>query len=134
MNSPQDIEDILKLQTVAVVGCSPKRERPSNQVASYLMESGYRVIPVNPGHKEILGETCYPTLKDIPEPVEIVDIFRRSEFVPDIVKDAIDIKAKAVWMQDGVEDEQAAALARKSGLRVVMNDCMLRQHLSRLGR
>lgn len=134
MNSNADIEEILKLQTVAVVGCSPKRERPSHQVAAYLRDAGYRVIPVNPGHSEILGESCYKSLLDIPEEVDVVDIFRRPEHVLPVVGEAVRIQAKGVWMQDGIEDEAAAALARKNGLRVVMNDCMMRQHLSRLGR
>ena len=134
MNQNKDIEEILKMQSVAVVGCSPKRERPSNLVASYLMESGYRVIPVNPGHPEVLGEKCYPSLSAIPEPVEVVDIFRRAEFVLPIVKEAVKIGAKAIWLQDDIVVPEAAEFARKNGLRVVVNDCLMRQHLSRLGR
>lgn len=122
------------MHTIAVVGCSPKKERPSHQIAAYLMDSGFRVIPVNPGHKEILGEKCFPDLKSIGEPVDVVNIFRRSEFVLPIVNEAVQVKAKAVWMQDGVEDAAAADLARKKGLTVVMNDCIMRQHLSRFGR
>ena len=134
MNQNKDIEEILKMQSVAVVGCSPKRERPSHLVASYLMESGYRVFPVNPGHPEVLGEKCYPSLSAIPEPVEVVDIFRRAEFVLPIVKEAVKIGAKAVWLQDDIDAPGAAEFARKNGLRVVVNDCLMRQHLSRLGR
>ena len=133
-NANRDIEDILKFQVVAVVGCSPKRERASNQVAQYLMEAGYRVIPVNPAHRQIFGETCYPSLRDIPEAIEVVDVFRKAEHVAEIIKDAIEIKAKAVWLQDGIEAPEAVELARRSGLRVVTDDCMMRQHLSRLGR
>ena len=122
------------MQTVAVVGCSPKRERASHQVAQYLMDAGYRVIPVNPGHREILGEKCYAALADIPDPVDVVDVFRRPEFIGPVVEQAIRIKAKAVWLQDGLEAPEAAELARKNGLKFVSNDCLMRQHLSRLGR
>lgn len=134
MAAREDIEALLKMQVIAVVGCSPKRERPSHQVAQYLMEVGYRVIPVNPGHRELLGEKCYPDLKAIPEPVDVVDIFRRREHVKDIVRQAVEIGAKGVWMQDGTADPEAAELARKNGLRVVADDCIMRQHLSRMGR
>ncbi|OIP28192.1 MAG: CoA-binding protein [Chloroflexi bacterium CG_4_10_14_0_8_um_filter_46_9] len=115
-------------QVVAVVGLSPKSDRPSYQVASYLKEQGYRIIPVNPRAKEILGELCYPNLGSIPEPVDVVDIFRRSEEVPDIVEEAIKIGAKAVWMQEGVINKEAAAQAREAGLLVVMDKCMLKEH------
>ncbi len=133
-NSNEDIEAILKMQSVAVVGCSPKRERPSYQVASYLMDAGYRVIPVNPLHGEILGEKCYGRLSDVQESVDVVDIFRRPEEVLELTREAVEIKAKAIWMQDGISVPEAAAMARQAGLRVVMDDCLMRQHLSRLGR
>ena len=126
-------ERILKTcRTVAVAGLSPKPERPSFRVAAYLKEVGYRIIPVNPGAKDILGETCYPDLISIPEPVDVVDIFRRAEEVPAIVEKAIKIGAKAIWMQEGVINEEAAAKARAAGLMVVMNKCMRKEHL-RLG-
>jgi len=115
-------------EVVAVVGLSPKSDRPSHKVASYLKAQGYRVIPVNPTEKDILGEPCYPDLASIPEPVDVVDIFRRSEDVPAIVEEAIKIRAKAVWMQEGVVNEEAAARAREAGLPVVMNKCMLKEH------
>lgn len=134
MNSNEDYEALLKMSVVAVVGCSPKPERPSNQVAAYLMEAGYRVIPVNPGHAELLGEKCYPDLRAIPEPVEVVDVFRRPEFVPAIVDDALAIRAKGLWLQDGIDAPEAVAKARRGGLRVIVDDCFLRQHLSRFGR
>ena len=134
MNANRDIEAMLKMNVIAVVGCSPKPERPSYQVASYLMEAGYRVIPVNPACEEILGEKCYPGLLDIPEPVDIVDVFRKPEHVPQIVEQAIRIKAKGVWMQDGILSPGAAEAARAKGLCVVENDCIMRQHLSRFGR
>ena len=122
-------EKILKTcQTVAVVGLSPRPDRPSYRIASYLKEQGYRIIPVNPKAKEILGEPCHPDLASIPEPVDVVNIFRRSEEVLPIVEVAIKIGAKAVWMQEGVMNEEAAAQARKSRLLVVMDRCMLKEH------
>ena len=114
--------------TIAVVGLSPEPDRPSYRVARYLKQQGYRIIPVNPSAKEILGEPCYPDLSSIPEVVDAVDIFRRSEEVPAVVEEAIRIGAKAVWMQEGVIDEAAAARAREAGLLVVMDRCMLKQH------
>jgi hypothetical protein len=128
MNNPADIRKILGMKTIAVVGMSPKSERPSHYVSMYMQEKGYTIIPVNPGHKEIAGLTSYPELESIPTAIDIVDIFRRSEFVPPIVESAISICAKAVWMQDTVIHEEAAEKARKNGLLVVMDDCLLRQH------
>ena len=116
-------------RTVAVVGASPDPERPSYVVASYLGEHGYNIIPVNPQAKQILGKTSYPDLSSIPEKVEIIDIFRRSEEVMPIVEEAIKIGAKAVWMQEGVINEEAAARARDAGLLVVMDKCMRKEHL-----
>jgi predicted CoA-binding protein len=110
-------------KTVAVVGCSPSPERDSHRIARLLQARGHRVIPVNPGHQEILGETCYASLRDIPEHVDMVDIFRRSEQVAPIVDEAIAVGAKIVWMQLGVIDEQAAAKAQNAGLTVVMDRC-----------
>jgi predicted CoA-binding protein len=122
-------EEILKTcQTVAVVGLSPKPNRPSNMVASYLQENGYKIIPVNPRAGEILGEVCYANLSSIPNPADVVNIFRRPKEVPPIVEEAIKIGAKAVWMQEGVINEEAAARAREAGLLVVMDRCMLKEH------
>ena len=115
-------------RTVAVVGLSSKAERPSYKVASYLKEQGYKIIPVNPTEKEILGELCYPDLASIPEPVDVVEVFRRSEEVTPIVEETIRIGAKAVWMQEGVINEEAAARAREAGLMVVMDKCMRKEH------
>ena len=115
-------------RVVAIVGLSPKPDRPSFTVASYLKEQGYKIIPVNPREKEILGEPCYPDLASIPEPVDVVDIFRRSEEVPAIVEEAIKIGAKAIWMQEGVINEEAAARAREAGFLVVMDKCMFKEH------
>ncbi|MFQ6121600.1 MAG: CoA-binding protein [Dehalococcoidales bacterium] len=113
---------------VAVVGASPNPERPSHRVASYLAEHGYQIIPVNPNAQQILGKTSYPNLSSIPETVEVVDIFRRSEEVMPIVEEAIKIGAKVVWMQEGIINEEAATRARDAGLIVVMDRCMLKEH------
>lgn len=125
------VERIFALRTIAVVGCSPKPERPSHYVAAYLKEQGYRIIPVNPGHKEILGEKCYPSLSAIHEAVDVVDVFRRSEHVLPFIQEAIAIKAKALWLQDEITHPEGETLARKAGLLVVSNDCMLRRHYQR---
>lgn len=127
MNQEEQILDTCR--TVAVVGLSPDAERPSFRVASYLKDQGYRIIPVNPRLSQILGETCYPELTSIREPVEVVDIFRRAEETPAIVDQAIAIGAKAVWMQEGIVNEAAAEKARESGLLVVMDRCMRKEHL-----
>ena len=124
--------EILKnSRTIAVVGLSSRRHRPSYGVAEYLQSAGYRIIPVNPSETEVLGEKCYARLEDIPEHVDIVDIFRRSEFVPEIVESAIRIGARGVWMQDGVIHPQAAERARSAGLFVIMNTCILKEHIKR---
>lgn len=115
---------LTEYKTIAVVGLSPKWNRPSHFAAKYMKEHGYKIIPVNPGYEEILGEKCYKSLLDIPEPVDIVDIFRRSRDVPPIVEDAIAIGAKVVWMQLTVVNEEAAQRARDSGLEVVMDRCV----------
>ena len=115
-------------KTIAVVGLSNRRSRPSYGVSEYLQEQGYRIIPVNPNETEVLGEKAYARLEDIPEPVDIVDVFRRSEEVPAIVDSAIKIGAKGIWMQEGVSDETAAAKARAAGLDVVMDHCILKIH------
>jgi predicted CoA-binding protein len=122
-------EEILNSsRVVAVVGLSSKPDQPSYKVAGYLKEQGYKIIPVNPAKKEILGGPCYPDLASIPESVDVVDIFRRSEEVPPIVEEAIRIGAKAVWMQEGVINEEAATRAREAGLMVVMDKCMRKEH------
>ena len=128
MNNSNTIRKILKLKTIAVVGMSPKQERPSHYVAMYLKENGYTIYPVNPGHDKISGIDCYPDLKSIHDSIDVVDIFSRSEIIPLIVDSAISIGAKAVWMQDTVIHEEAGKKAEEAGLLVVMNDCMLRQH------
>ncbi len=125
----QNIEKILtSYKTIAVVGLSADAGKASHEVASYLQKAGYRIVPVNPVLKEVLGEKCYPTLLDVPGEVEIVDVFRRSEFLPEIVEQAIAKGAKVVWMQEGVVHEAAAARAEEAGLAVVMDRCLLKEH------
>ena len=124
-----NIAEMLKsAKTIAVVGLSGSRMRPSYGVSEYMQRAGYKIIPVNPQESEVLGERCYARLEDVPEPVDIVDVFRRSEFVPEIVSSAIAIGAKAVWMQEGVIHEAAAERARRAGLSVVMDRCILKEH------
>ena len=120
-------------RTIAVVGLSSRPWRASHGVSEYMQQAGYRIIPVNPKEKEVLGERAYAHLSDVPGKVDIVDIFRRAEFVPEIVDTAIRIGARAVWMQEGVEHEEAAARAREAGLIVVMDRCILRDHRRLLG-
>ena len=130
MGKTSQEENILKTsRTVAMVGLSPDEERPSFRVASYLKGQGYKVIPVNPRFAQILEETCYPNLTSIPEKVDVVDVFRRADEIPNIVEQAIRIGAKVVWMQEGVVNELAAARARGAGLMVVMDKCMRKEHL-----
>jgi len=129
MDSKEKLRRILnRTRTIAVVGLSAVWHRPSYFAAKYLQDHGYRIIPVNPSYEEILGEKCYPSLLDIPEPVDVVDIFRKPEDVPSIVEDAIKIGAKVVWMQLGIINEEAAKMAGEAGLEVVMNHCMKIEH------
>ena len=120
-------------KTVAVVGLSPDPARDSHRVARYLLEAGYRVIPINPMVEEVLGQKSYPDLKSVPEPVDTVDIFRRSEHVLPIVDEALEAGSKFIWMQDGVINEEAAEKARTAGIGVVMDNCMMREHRRRFG-
>jgi predicted CoA-binding protein len=125
-------EILRQARVIAVVGLSSRSFRPSHGVAAYLKSVGYRIIPVNPYEQEVLGERSYTRLEEIPEAVDIVDVFRRSEFVPEIVESAIGIGAKAVWMQEGVEHAEAAERARRAGLVVVMDACILKEHQKRI--
>ncbi len=126
---PQEIASILKnFKVVAVVGLSTDSSRPSHQVAQYLKQHGYRIVPVNPGCTEILGEQCYDSLKAIPFPVEVVDIFRKEGAIPDIVDEAIAVGVKVVWMQLGLTEPESAKRAREAGLAVVMDRCMKIEH------
>ena len=132
INDPKVIETILnECRTIAVVGLSSNPMRPSYDVAGYLQRNGYRIIPVNPNETEVLGERAYASLADEPEKFDLVDIFRRSEEAGHHVDEAIRLGAKAVWMQDDVVDEAAARRAAEAGLMVVMDDCILRQHVRR---
>jgi predicted CoA-binding protein len=127
--SDEQIKEILqKYKKVAVVGLSPDETRPSNVVARCLQGKGFKIIPVNPNENEILGEKAYPNLSAIAEKVEIVDIFRRSDQVPPIVDEAIEIGAKVIWMQEGVINHPAALKASENGIAVVMNRCMLKEY------
>lgn len=126
------IGEILKsCHIIAVVGLSSKPHRPSFGVSRYIQSAGYRIIPVNPNEKEVLGEKAYPRLEDVPVKVDIVNIFRRSEEVAPVVASAIAIGAKTVWMQEGVVHEEAGEVARKAGLNVVMDRCILKEHVRR---
>ena len=128
-------EEILKdNRTVAVVGLSSNPERPSYRVASYLKEKGYKIIPVNPNEKEVLGEACYPDLSSIPGHVDVVDIFRKSEDCPPIAREAVKIGADVVWMQEGVVSEEAATCARDAGLKGVMDKCIKKEHMKMASR
>jgi len=130
MNDP--IRELLaRSKVIAVVGLSSKPHRPSHGVARYLQSVGYKILPVNPNEREVLGEKSYARLEDVPVKVDIVDIFRRSERVPPVVESAIAIGARAVWMQEGVIHEEAAARARAAGLEVVMDRCLLKEHNKR---
>jgi predicted CoA-binding protein len=120
-------ELLASAKTIAVVGLSGKRYRASFGVTETLLSSGYRIFPVNPNESEVLGEKCYARLEDIPEKIDIVDIFRRPEFVPEIVDAAIRVGALAIWMQEGVEDEKSAERARAAGLFVVMDRCIAKE-------
>jgi predicted CoA-binding protein len=130
MTTAED-EAITKLletaKTIAVVGLSGRPYRASFGVTETLQSSGYRIFPVNPNEREVLGEKCYARLEDIPEKIDIVDIFRRPEFVPEIVDAAIRIGARAIWMQEGVEDEPSAERARRAGLFVIMDNCIAKE-------
>lgn len=121
-------EILRRFRRVAVVGISADPSRPSHEVASYMRDAGYDIVPVNPMLTSWEGLPCYPDLRAVPPPVEVVDIFRRSELVAPIVDDAIAVGARAIWMQIGVVDHAAAARARAAGLLVVMDLCMLREH------
>jgi predicted CoA-binding protein len=120
-------------KTIAVVGLSPDPSRPSHGVARYLQAQGYRIVPVNPREQTLLGETCYATLSDIPFPVDVVDVFRRAEFVPAIAEEAVKIGAKALWLQFDVISPAGEATAERGGLRVVVDRCLKIEH-ARYGR
>ncbi len=131
---PDQIADLLKTaKTIAVVGLSDSPLRPSHGVAAYMRDQGYRIIPVNPQISDALGEVSYASLLDVPEKIDIVDIFRRPEYVDDIVDRAIQLKVPAIWMQETVVNEAAAEKARRAGIFVVMDRCILKEHRQRFG-
>jgi uncharacterized protein len=133
MQMPDTREILRKFRTFAVVGLSPKPHRDSHMVARFLQEHGYRIIPVRPDTESILGEKCYATLREIPQKVDVVDLFRRSEAVPPFVQEAIAIRAEVVWMQLGVIHEEAAEQARRAGLLVVMDHCPVIEYRKHFG-
>jgi len=129
VDDPAGLAEILRTcRTIAVVGLSSKPHRPSFGVAQYLQEAGYRILPVNPREREVLGVPAVASLRDLAEPVDVVDVFRRSSEVGPVADDAIAIGAKVLWLQDGVIDPDAARRAHAAGLKVVMDRCMLRDH------
>jgi uncharacterized protein len=131
-SSDDSIAQLLKRsKTIAVVGLSDSPLRPSYGVAAYMQSHGYRIIPVNPGIKGSLGEKAVPSLSEVKEKIDIIDVFRRSEFVPEVVEEAIRLKVPAIWMQEGVVHEEAAERARKAGIQVVMDRCILKEHRAR---
>jgi predicted CoA-binding protein len=132
VNDPEAIDRILSdAKTIAVVGLSTDATRASNSVSRYMQSSGYRIIPVNPNEKSVLGEKAYARLEDVPEKIDLVDIFRRSDEAGEHVDEAIRIGADGVWLQEGVVDEAAASRALEAGLLVVMDRCILKEHMKR---
>jgi uncharacterized protein len=129
----EDIDAILQMRRIAVVGLSSDPYRDSYGVARYMLRQGYEILPVNPNETEVLGLRAYPNLQALPEPPEVVDVFRRPEFVAQVVEDAIEVGAKAIWLQFGVIDVEAARRAREAGLLVVMDRCIKVEH-ARKGR
>lgn len=132
MEPSDPIHELLsRIKTIAVVGLSDSPLRPSHGVSAYMQSHGYRIVPVNPHITEALGETSYPSLADVPEKIDLVDVFRRSEYVDDIVQQAIQLKIPAIWLQEGVINERAAEKARQAGMFVVMDRCILKEHRAR---
>ena len=125
----EEIRDILRAsKTIAVVGLSDKPDRDSYHVAEYMKSAGYRIIPVNPAVAAVLGEKSYASLRDVPEKIDVVDVFRKADAVPAIVDEAIAVGAKVVWLQEGIVHNEAAEKARAAGLKVVMSKCLLKEH------
>ena len=128
------IDRMLRGKRIAVVGLSDDPSRPSFGVASYLLGHGYEVVPVNPNHTSVLGLKCYPSLRDVPGKIDVVNVFRRPEFCADVVRDAIAIKAGGVWLQSGIVSAEAAKLAQEEGLPFVQNHCIMVEHIHRVRR
>ena len=123
-------KDIFSFKNIAVVGLSPNPVRPSNYVSKYMLENGYNITPVNPGYKSIFNIECFPSLDSIPYSIDIVNVFRNSKYVLPTIKDALFIKSKVIWLQDGIESNEGKILAQKSGVKFVFNDCILRRYRS----
>ena len=130
---PADIDAILGMKRIAVVGLSSEPWRPSYGVAKYLQRQGYEITPVNPNETEVLGQRAYASLSDLDEAPEVVDVFRRAEYVDDVVEEAIDVGAKAIWIQSGIINVEAARRAREAGLITVMDRCIMVEHARREG-
>jgi len=130
LDSIPRMADLLRdCRVIAVVGLSPREDRPSFRVARYLQQAGFHIIPVNPGQREILGETCYPDLRSIPLAVDLVDVFRRAGETPAIAREAVAIGARVLWLQQGIVSEEAERIAREGGLAVVMDRCLMVEHM-----
>ena len=126
--SDEEIKEIYSLENVAVIGISKNQEKAAHYVPKYLAENGYNIIPINPSADEILNKKCYPSINDVDESIDIVDVFRPSDQVLPFVKDAIKKKPKVIWLQEGIHNTEAEELARKEGIKVVFNRCMLAEH------
>ena len=129
LESDEELRDLIAgARTIAVVGLSPKQHRDSHRVAKYLQDQGYRIIPVNPNANDVLGEKAYSSLTEIPEPVDLVDVFRRPDVVDGVARDAVEIGARAIWLQIGIVNDDAAEIAKAGGLDVVMDRCLMVDH------
>ena len=126
MGSEKDI--LSRYHTIAVVGLTSNPDKPANWVSEYMMEQGYRIIPVNPDEQEVFGLTCYPSLSSIPEPVEFVNVFRRPQFCADVAREAAAVGAKAIWLQQGIMSEEARRIAEEAGIEYVENRCVMSEH------
>ncbi len=126
--SDNEIKEIYSLKNVAVIGISKNQEKAAHYVPKYLAENGYNIIPINPSSDEILNKKCFPSINDVDESIDIVDVFRPSDQVLPFVKDAIKKKPKVIWLQEGIHNTEAEELARKEGITVVFNRCMLAEH------
>jgi len=127
-HTDEEIKQIFSLKNVAVIGMSKNQEKAAHYVPKYLSQNGYNIMPVNPTADEILDKKCYPSVEDIPEPIDIVDVFRPSDQVLPVVQQAIKMKPKVIWLQEGIHNAEAEELARKEGIKVVFNRCMLAEH------
>ena len=127
-HTDDEIKQIFSLKNVAVIGMSKNQEKAAHYVPKYLSQNGYNIMPVNPTADEILDKKCYPSVEDVPEPIDIVDVFRPSDQVLPVVQQAIKMKPKVIWLQEGIHNAEAEELARQEGIKVVFNRCMLAEH------